>query len=66
MVLPHAPLAMLHWKTFAPTAMALMAVVLLPGEAMVPLPLTNDQLPEAGAFAAFAVSVAFGAVLHAC
>ena len=46
--------------------MALTEVVLVPGDAIVPVPLTNDQLPVAGAFAVFAVNVAFGAVLQAC
>ncbi len=66
LVLPQAPFAMLHWNTFAPTAMALTEVVLVPADAIVPVPLTNVQAPVAGAFAGFAVNVAFGAVLQAC
>lgn len=56
---------MVHWNTFAPTGMALIAVVLLVGEAIVPPPLTSDQVPVAGATAALPTKVAVGEVLQA-
>ena len=63
---PHGPLSTVQRNTFAPTVMALTDVVLVVGDAIVPLPLTRVQLPLAGDVAAFAVKVAFGAVLQAC
>ena len=57
---------MLHWKTFAPTPIPLTDVVPVFGDAIVPLPLARVHVPVAGGVTVFPVSVAFGAVLHAC
>lgn len=58
-------MAKVHWNTLEPTPAPLIAVTLLLGLAMVPLPLNKDHEPVAGAEAAVAVSVALGALLHA-
>ena len=64
-MVPQAPLAKVHWNTLEPTPAPLIAVTLLVGLAMVPLPLNKDHEPVAGAEAAVAVSVALGALLQA-
>ncbi len=55
---PHGPLFTVHWNTFVPIPRLVMVVVGEPGLVMVPLPLTNVQVPVAGNVTALPAMVA--------